>query len=49
MRTAIFAATLFLLVSCGGGSGNTPPLSQPPPSVTALDWDQGDWDEVEWQ
>ena len=36
------------LTSCGGGS-SPPPAQQPPPIDTQLDWDQGNWDEQDWQ
>jgi hypothetical protein len=42
------------LAACGGGSAGTasppPPPQQPPPTqAEALTWDNGNWDEVEWQ
>ena len=35
------------LSACGGGS--SPPPQQVPPIDTMLDWDQGNWDEENWQ
>ena len=39
--------------ACGGGSsGGSAPASQSPPPPTAstnLDWDEGNWDEEDWQ
>jgi len=49
--SALFLACL--LVSCGGGgsSGSTspPPPIDTDPQLAPLTWDQGDWDEVNWQ
>jgi len=49
--TVLASAVFFFstLAACGGGgsSGSNDP---PPPAVdTGLDWDQGNWDEVDWQ
>ena len=37
---------LSVLTGCGGG-GQAPPI-QPPPQ-TDLVWDQGNWDQLNWQ
>jgi len=38
---------------CGGGGGGSSPSStqpEPPPVAdTGLDWDDGNWDEEDWQ
>jgi hypothetical protein len=41
--------SIVLLAGCSSGSsGGTPPREDPPP-VTELTWDQGNWDELDWQ
>ena len=38
--------------ACGGGGGggvSPPPVDLPPVADTDLDWDQGNWDEENWQ
>jgi hypothetical protein len=51
---AIIASSLIGLSACGGGGSPGaagPPPSPPPlpPQAEALTWDNGNWDEVEWQ
>ena len=46
------AALVFTLAGCGGGGdlvdagSNLPPV---PPPADELSWDNGNWDETEWQ
>ena len=50
MKKCIYCFVL-ILAGCGGGGGSpatAPPSTLPPPSDTLI-WDQGNWDEVEWQ
>ena len=47
--TLILAA---MLAGCGGGSsggGGAVAATTQPPAPTELSWDQGEWNEVEWQ
>ena len=44
---AIFFASV--LSACGGGGGNGGGNQPPPQADTDLDWDQGNWDEENWQ
>ena len=54
-RTGLFALVVASLINaCGGGSSTAaisppPPPPPPPPIDTDLDWDQGNWDEENWQ
>jgi hypothetical protein len=47
------ALSLFAGASCGGGGGGSnppePPDQTPPPTTEQMVWDEGNWDEVEWQ
>jgi hypothetical protein len=46
VRALILTAfAVFSLVACGGGSSSPPP----PPVDTELDWNQGNWDQEDWQ
>jgi hypothetical protein len=48
--TVVLFLSLTLLSACGGGSSPAPAASPPPPPVdTELDWDQGSWDQENWQ
>jgi len=53
LTVLVSVAFLFsFLVACGGGGssgGAAPPPPPPPPPVTELTWDQGNWDELNWQ
>jgi hypothetical protein len=40
--------SLFALTACGGG-GSSAAVSPPPPADTALDWDDDNWDQRNWQ
>jgi ABC-type glycerol-3-phosphate transport system substrate-binding protein len=43
---SLFLALLFALAACSGGSsGHT----SRPPADTRLEWNQGNWDEQDWQ
>jgi hypothetical protein len=52
-RNLFLAVTMLVMVSaCGGGSSSDPASPPPPPPPTAdnsLDWDNGNWDEEDWQ
>ena len=47
------ALSLFAIASCGGGGGGgnppEPPDQAPPPTSEQMVWDEGNWDEVDWQ
>jgi len=45
---SILLASLMAVTGCGGGSSGPAPIVQPPPP-TELVWDQGNWDELNWQ
>jgi hypothetical protein len=48
----ILISTMLGLGACGGGGGSAPTSPPPPPPPTAdtnLDWDNGNWDEENWQ
>ena len=49
---ACTVGTLLLVAGLAGCDGNDdeprPPIQNPPP-VTDLVWNQGDWDELDWQ
>jgi hypothetical protein len=57
LRTlAITLLIVATLAACGGSSGGggaatptVPPPEPPPPENTSLVWDQGQWDEENWQ
>ncbi len=52
MKKCIYCFVLILVGCGGGGGGGSPtiaPSSNPPPPSDTLIWDQGNWDEVEWQ
>ena len=52
MRITSVITSLIAIValSACGGSSSPAPLAQPqPPPVTDLAWDQGNWDELNWQ
>jgi hypothetical protein len=34
---------------CDGGGDDPPPQTRNPPPTTDLVWDQGEWDELNWQ
>ena len=46
-HVSLLLACLTFASACGGGSDAITPT--PPPPVTTLTWDQGNWDEVDWQ
>ena len=48
---AILFASIFIAACGGGGSGgnDAEPPPPPPPPTGDLVWDQGNWDELEWQ
>jgi hypothetical protein len=52
-RTLLLALAMLVMVSaCGGSSSSDPASPPPPPPPTAdnnLDWDNGNWDEEDWQ
>jgi hypothetical protein len=45
--------SLFACASCGGGGGGSNPPEPPdqttPPATGQMVWDEGNWDEVDWQ
>lgn len=45
----VLVLSLPLLSACGGGSSPAPTDPPPPPVATELDWDQGSWDQENWQ
>jgi hypothetical protein len=48
----ILFLSLIGVSACGGSSGGSDPVNPPPPPPTAdtnLDWDDGNWDEENWQ
>jgi len=45
--TCVFFVCIFGLSACGGGGGNGG--GNQPPVDNDLDWDQGNWDEENWQ
>jgi hypothetical protein len=48
-NVALYAGALiliFMLYGCSSGSSNPP--APPPLAATDLVWDQGNWDEVNW-
>ena len=48
--TFVILLSIFALSACGGGGGSGGNNQQPlPPVDTDLDWDQGNWDEENWQ
>lgn len=47
VRLLITVVFGLMLSACGGGS--SPPPAPPAPVDTMLDWDQGNWDEENWQ
>ena len=47
--TFVSALGLMSIVATGGGGGSTPPPPDGEPEPTELTWDQGNWDEVNWQ
>ena len=54
LAVTVIASSLIGLSACGGGgspgaASPSPPLPPPPPQAEALSWDNGNWDEVEWQ
>lgn len=50
IRTSILAlVALASLSACGGGGKKTTTTPPPTPVDANLDWDQGNWDEKEWQ
>lgn len=46
MRLAAAATLLALLGACGGGGGGS--TNTTPPPQTALTWDSGNWDSLNW-
>jgi len=46
IKALCIASVAMLIATCGGSSssGQSPVVGDPP-----LIWDQGEWDEVEWQ
>jgi len=48
-RLSVVLLSLSLLSACGGGSSSAPAAAPPPPVDTQLDWDQGNWDQEDWQ
>ncbi len=55
MLTRLFLSmTLFLvccigLAACGGGGGNNGGNNEPPVADDGLEWDNGNWDEEDWE
>lgn len=45
----IGAACLFLHACGGGGGGSDAPVTPPPTTKADLAWDNGNWDQQEWQ
>ena len=46
---ALLIVAMAGLSACGGGGGSSAAPPPPPPPVTDLAWDQGNWDELNWQ
>ncbi len=51
VRFLIILSLSALCVACGGGGDSSPPptVTPPTPTVTDLVWDNGNWDELNWQ
>ena len=48
LAIAALCVVVTLVAGCGNSSSQ-PPRQQPPVTDTRLVWDQGDWDETDWQ
>jgi hypothetical protein len=48
---ALFIFAISALTACGGGGSSAEVSATPPPPPAALDleWDQGSWDQENWQ
>jgi hypothetical protein len=50
MRVLALGAALLFTSACGGGGGGSDtPVVKPPAQKAELAWDNGNWDQQEWQ
>jgi hypothetical protein len=50
MRVLALAAAILCTSACGGGGGGSDtPVVKPPVQKADLAWDNGNWDQQEWQ
>jgi hypothetical protein len=45
----VIAFAGFWVTACGGGGSGSPAAATPVPPDTQLIWDEGNWDERNWQ